>query len=437
MNFNFLKLSKKGFLILLVSILIFSFFRKLLLPFLPLVLILIAFLFDLKLTYGVLAFLIVSILILFIGSFLSDAYFLNTVISLLICYIPCLFLLLKPTKTFFSTHQWFKFSSIVLTAVNISAFIDFIYVLISKTRLLDDGFIGLYGSSGLNMHTLSIINFIYAVYYFDQRKFLWFSFYVFSGFMCFYGLGLLLFILSFALCLLFTLKKKFIIYIIISPIFVLLVVLGTSILNPKVYSYMSNNVINTAIALKTISYEDELDQIREYKRVKTPRKILSFIGAYKRLISSSSIMLFGTSPGTYNSRTSFLLNGEYSSIGLAKRIENRPLYAEEDIYPLWNKNITYQYNDGTRNQPFSSVLSFTMEYGALISIIFFLMFKNKYDKVLRFNMESKLFVRFFFLFFVLNLLVENYLEYPELIILVIIILKTLEANVQNPAIRQG
>ena len=78
-----------------------------------------------------------------------------------------------------------------------------------------------------------------------------------------------------------------------------------------------------------------------------------------------------------------------------------------------------------------------MEYGALISIIFFLMFKNKYDKVLRFNMESKLFVRFFFLFFVLNLLVENYLEYPELIILGIIILKTLEANVQNPAIRQG
>ena len=186
MNFNFLKLSQKGFLILLVSILIFSFFRKLLLPFLPLVLILIAFLFDLKLTYGILAFLFVSILILFIGSFLSDAYFLNTIISLLICYIPCTFLLLKPTKTFFSTHQWFKYSSIVLTVVNISAFIDFIYVLISKTRLLDDGFIGLYGSSGLNMHTLSIINFIYAVYYFDQRKFLWFSFYVFSGFMCFY-----------------------------------------------------------------------------------------------------------------------------------------------------------------------------------------------------------------------------------------------------------
>lgn len=411
-------------LIILLSVLIFTFLRTLLLPTLPVFLIFVGYLFGLKLTKQVLLFVSISLFIIIIGCFVNETYFLNLATSFLICFLPAVFLLLKPTKQPFTTGQWFSVSAIILAIVDVSAFIDFIYVMISKTRLLDDGFIGIYGTSGLNMHTLCIINFVYAVYFFGVQKIWRAVMFMFAGFMCFYGLGLLLFILAFGICLLTTLNIKYLKYILVSPLIALLLVLLISILNPKVFSYMSNNITNAVSAISSISYEEQLNRIKEFKRVETPRKVLSFVGGYERVLKNPSIVIFGTTPGTYNSRTSFLLNGEYAGSQLTRLIANRPVFASEDIYPLWNKKITYRYNDGTRNQPFSSVLSLTMEYGVIISTAFFVMLAISFKRFQRQNEKLKLFGRFLFLYLVFNLMVENYLEYPELMLLVIIIAKT-------------
>lgn len=424
-------MSKRNVLIFLLSVLIFTFLRILLLPALPIVLIFIGYLFGLKLTKQVLLFLSLSLVIIVIGSLFNEIFFLNLTASILTCFLPAVFLLLEPTKHPFTTSQWFSVSAKVLTVVNVSAFIDFIYVMISKSRLLDDGFIGFYGTSGLNMHTLCIINFIYAVYYFGVRKIWWALLFMFAGFMCFYGLGLILFILVFGICLLTTLNKKYLKYILVSPFMALLLALLISILNPRVFTYMSNNITNAVSAISSISYEEQLNRIKEFKRVETPRKVLSFVGGYERVLKNPSIIFFGTSPGTYNSRTSFLLNGEYAGSQWTRLVANRPVFASEDIYPLWNKKITYRYNDGTRNQPFSSVLSLTMEYGVIISSAFFVLFAITFKKIRRQNEKLKLFAKFFFLYLVFNLLVENYLEYPELMVLVIIIAKTSAIDGKN------
>lgn len=342
--------------------------------------------------------------------------------------MPLVLIFLNPTKRIFSVQDWFSISTKVLFVVNISAFIDFFYVMIFKIRALDDGFLGLYGASGLNMHTLSIINFIYAIYYFNKKRYWLFTFFIFSGFMCFYGLGLVVFIIAFGSTLLMTLNKRYLVYILISPFLIITILILTSVLNPSVFKYMSNNILDSYSAIETMSYKDEMERVSNYKSVKTPRKLLAFVGAHYRIKSNPEILIYGTSPGTYNSRTSFLLNGEYSKSSIVEYINSQPEYAKRDIYSLWNKNINYQYNDGTRNQPFSSVLSFVMEYGLIISLLVVVLFKFKYKRIRHLNGNLKLFVRFFFLFLFLNLLSENYLEYPELMVLVIILTKTMEMN---------
>jgi len=337
-------------------------------------------------------------------------------------------LLLKTKNQYITIEQWMKYSSVILILVDISGLINFIYVLITGSWLLDDSFSGLYGRSGLSMHTLSLVNFIYCIYYFEKKEYPKFLVFVISGFMCFYGLGLLLFIVSFGLVLLRSIKIEYIKYVISAPILIFLIIVFTNSINPHLFSYMNKNIDR---ALSSIvndhPYENEMNDVRNLETVKTPRKILSFKGAFKR-IKDPRIFLIGTGPGTYNSRTSFLLNGEYTRNPLFKKIRIRPIYAEKDIYPLWNNDIIFQFNDGTRNQPFSSVMAIFIEYGLLIfTILFFLMF-NLFKRTLSNNSDKKLFVRFIFIFLFLNILFENYLEYPEFMILIIIIIKALESN---------
>ena len=150
----------------------------------------------------------------------------------------------------------------------------------------------------------------------------------------------------------------------------------------------------------------------------------------KRLLELD-IFIFGTGPGSYNSRTSFLLNGEYSKlISSSKNKGNRPVYAEIDIYPLWNRNITYQYNDGTRNQPFSSALALVVEYGFLQFLLISLLF---YKLIVRLknNSENPFFFKFLIIFLIINLFTENYIEYPEFFLLVILMIKIIETDIQK------
>ena len=270
------------------------------------------------------------------------------------------------------------------------------------------------------MHTFSLVNFIYCIYYFTKENYKKAVFFLLSGFMCFYGLGLLLFIGALAIVFLINLKKKYVKYIILLPLSVWLVIFITTKINPAAFSYMNNNIDRV---LYTISnkrpYENELKDVKKFKTVKTPRKIMVFEGGLG-VITNPTFFLFGISPGTYNSRVSFLLNGEYTRNKLFKNIRNRPFYADRDVYPLWNKNITFQYNDGTRNEPFSSLLALIVEYGVLQTLLICLLLWHSYKRLKAQNDNYKFFIQFLFVFFFLNILTENYFEYPEFILLIIL-----------------
>jgi len=365
---------------------------------------------------------------LIINLLFNEVHLINNIFSILLLYLSVIVLLLKPKKQYVTLETWMSISSKLLILVNLTGFINFAYVYITGNGLLDDAFNGLYGRSGLSMHTFCLINFIYCIYYFTKANYKKGVFFLISGFMCFYGLGLLLFFGAIAIVFLVNLKKKYFKYIIILPLSIWLIVLTATKINPAAFSYMNNNIKRVQLTISNKRpYDNELRDVKKFKTVKTPRKIMAFEGGI-RVLSNPIYFLFGTSPGTYNSRVSFLLNGEYTRNKLFKKIKNRPFYANRDIYPLWNKNITYQYNDGTRNEPFSSLLALIVEYGVLHTLIICFLFWISYKRLLVQNNDYKFFIQFLFSFFLLNILTENYLEYPEFMLLIIIIYKSIESN---------
>ena len=407
---------------------LFTFLRGFLIIVAPFFLLVLVYIYKLKPTKNILFSFALLLISLVINYLFYEIYLVNNIFSILLLYLPIAVLLLKLKRQYVSIELWMSVSSKVLILVNITAFINLIYVYISGNGLLDDGFNGLYGRSGLSMHTFSLVNFIYCIYYFTKENYKKAVFFLLSGFMCFYGLGLLLFIGALAIVFLINLKKKYVKYIILLPLSVWLVIFITTKINPAAFSYMNNNIDRV---LYTISnkrpYENELKDVKKFKTVKTPRKIMVFEGGLG-VITNPTFFLFGISPGTYNSRVSFLLNGEYTRNKLFKNIRNRPFYADRDVYPLWNKNITFQYNDGTRNEPFSSLLALIVEYGVLQTLLICLLLWHSYKRLKAQNDNYKFFIQFLFVFFFLNILTENYFEYPEFILLIIIIYKSIESS---------
>lgn len=410
----------------LLAILMFTFLRKWLIVFYPLIIAL--FFFAFKVRLGKLA--LVSIVLAIISStysIIDEGFYLNTIISILILFIPLLFLISTAHRHILTLERFMILSARVLLIVNITAFVSFFINMYTKEMLLDDGFIGIYGKSGLMMHTLSLINFTYSVYYFFSKRYTFSIFFFISGFMCFYSLGLLIFIASISFVFMFNLnynnlkKSLFVIPILVGLYFIV------QAINPTTISYIEDNIERTISGVSNYSYDEEMYLSEKCYYTETPRKITTFVGGFKRL-SDTKIAILGTGPGTYNSRTSFLLNGDYSSE--LSNIRNRPKYASYDIYPLWNYDITYRLNDGTRNQPFSSILALLVEYGVIQFIIFFVLIINLISNFKQ-KGENIKFLLFLFPFVLLNLVTENYIEYPEFFILILVILKIIETDITS------
>lgn len=405
---------------------LFTFLRKGLLILLPVLLVLIIQIFKVRTSiYILLSFLFVFLSIV-INAVFFDFHVVNTIMSLLLLFLPTVLLVSKPVVHYFSIEEWMKYSSHILVLVNLTALVNFLYVWMTGYGLLDDGFNGLYGRSGLSMHTFSLVNFIYCIYYFNRSNITKGILFFCCGFLCFYSLGLMFFLASIFLVLIGDLNKKHLKYLLGIGIATVAIVYSIDRSNPHTFSYVKENIQRSIdVYYNKKPYKSEMEDVRNFKSVKTPRKMLAFEGALN-VISDPVKLLFGISPGTYNSRTSFLLNGEYSSSKLFANAQVRPKYAERDIYPLWNKKITFQYNDGTRNEPFSSFIAVIVEYGILQGLILIIMFRKRYKTLKDKNPKIKFFLRFLYYFTLFNMVSENYLEYPEFMLLLIFIFYSLD-----------
>ena len=106
------------------------------------------------------------------------------------------------------------------------------------------------------------------------------------------------------------------------------------------------------------------------------RKVTMFREFYSLVKTDRQVMIIGTGPGGYNSRSTLLLSGDNRNF-VNKILGNiEPVYYKKYIYPLWNRTFVSMaaHTDGTRNKPFSSMVSIWAEQG----ILFFLLFIGLY-----------------------------------------------------------
>jgi hypothetical protein len=288
----------------------------------------------------------------------------------------------------------------------------------------DDYFSGLYGHFTVTQNGLSILNSILFFYYlrryqlFKHRKDLIYCFIFFlSAIMGFYGAGMVVLLAAFVLY-----SVRFNISKIIKGTFVTALVLGfiyymTGLISPDTLTY-NKNIIQRFIG----------DNSRP-----VPRKLTSYTNYVKAYTSDFKDLIFGSGPGTFNSRSAFVVGSpEYFSMGSFLKSDSKPYYFENYAYTLWNAGNTGQYQDGFMNQPFSSMLSFLGEYGLLFTIVFISLYYMQYKTVMRyrnFNKSDLLFkdlYKFCSIYLILLLVIDNYAEYPEITILIVLLLKLAE-----------
>ena len=371
-------------------------------------------------------------------------FILNYLVSIYLIFTPFLILTLKPKANKHGLNDkhfitFFNIFTTVLIIVNISAFLYAIVVL-STAAYPDDVFTGLYGKNGFGSHSLSLINSVVCVYYMFNKKIKRFIFFFVCSILGFYGLGLVIFLVAIIIFSLPYLVKK--IGLILKGIAIstiLLAVINT--VNPKNIDYILLNFRDVFKVFTTYDYYDEMERANNFERTFVPRYFTFIDGTRRLFFSDAKVFLLGTSPGTYNSRTAFYLNGDFLRNDFVERhFSENTTYHEEFVKPILNWKLlkSSRWNDGTRNQPFSSIVSVFLEYGIIIGFLFFTLLYRRIIKIKKLSDEIaiKNYVTFLIVFLLLLLTFQNYLEYPEILLYFIMAFKLIEIDNVNRQISE-
>lgn len=401
-----------------------TFLRVSLLLFYPLFIILLFLVFRLKISFSA-VFLLGLLFFLWILSFRNGFYIKYNLVSFYY-YIPFLLLAFSLTPKRQTKWDYLRLFMIALTVVaiinNIAGIIQYCI------RPNDDSFIGIYGRFTVTQNGLSIINTILFFYYLllfqNTRRFIHLvlsGFFIFCSVLGFYGAGLMVLMLCLILFYMkINLKNIFSLFfgIIITG---LLIILIMRIISPLTLEY-NYNIINKFVHASAEN---------------APRKLTIFYNYITGYFSHPVDLFLGSGPGTFNSRSAFMVGSPtYFNVEFIKSA-NQPYFFQKYAYTLWNASNTGPY-DGFMNQPFSSLLSFLGEYGLIFTGFVFgsLFRKFKYingiaraDKGKGNENIAGRFYRFLSIFCFLLIIIDNYIEYPEITILLVIIIKLCEDQV--------
>jgi hypothetical protein len=436
-NLALLNFARKAYLILIL-ILATSFLRPLLFALSPIIIIGFIFLFELKFsTNTIILFIFVFGITILSSLYVGEINFGNNLLSLsLILPLGLTFL----SRGGSNSDKFFNFFILALTIINLANNCLGVVQLI-RTPWDDDAFIGFYGKHGLAIHTLSLINFCLGGYYFfkfylDTKSWLnliLFIFFTLSAILSFYGLGLIVFLLTLVV---FKFSLRTLIKSAIISIFV--IVFFSSLLyfiRPQTFMYNYENIRRVDLFFSPHLTKKEVSQI--------PRKLLLYRNYVECFSKDPFLFLLGTGPGTFNSRSYFLLNGDYSRTKYLEMIfgVHEPKYAREYVHPLWNAKNTVMFSDGTRNEPFSSVVAVLAEYGFLLFLLISFTVYSKYKSVLiilkqkaaqtKVDLVKYNFLKFISIFIFINLFTDNFLEYPEIMLIYLLIFKLLEISIKD------
>lgn len=424
----------KGFF-LIISLLCLSFLRPALVLFYPIIFLVFCQFYGFRLTTNYFTTFSLIFLVSLISMFLEGWFLMNYVVGTYLILSPIILLSLSLKSVRRKSFQnqfdsFFKIFVIILSFVNISAIIYAIVALWS-TSYPDDVFTGLYGKSGFGSHTLSILNTAVSVYFLFRKQYKKFLFFVVCGILGFYGLGLLIFLLAGLIFYIPLIIKN--ISLVLKGFLVLLALSYVMYLvNPGNIDYIKVNIRDTMSVFNSYDYDKEMKKINNYERTFVPRYLTFFYGTGKLFFSNPKVLLLGTSPGTYNSRTAFYLNGDFLQNQFIKNhFSENTKYHEEYVKPLLNRKlISVPWNDGTRNQPFSSLIGLLLEYGFLLGLLIMFIVGKKFNCIIKKtpSQHKKNYLIFLSVFLGLLLLVQNYLEYPEIIVFFIMIFKLIELD---------
>lgn len=357
---------------------------------------------------------------------LFDNFFLRYKLLSLYYMIPFLMLLFLnpiPERTEKLSHMSLFFAC--LTIVALVNDVTGIFQVINNPGS-DDSFIGIYSQYSVSINGLMLLNTVLFVYYLllllQHKKAIYLIptlFFGISANLGFYGAGLVIFIIA----LIFTFFTFSLTAVIrtaaIGLVALALVYLSMYLIKPLVLEY------NIANIKKILSFDVE----------KGPRKLTSFYNYGISYPSDTKDFLLGSGPGTFNSRSAFMVGSPSYFTGISFiKDDEQPYYFRNYAYTLWNEKNTIQalYLDGFRNQPFSSVLAFLGEYGLIFTLVFSWLYYDYFMRVTKLyrtlQREGKATTayrvfKFSAILLPLLLLIDNYLEYPEIMLLMLVSMK--------------
>lgn len=371
------------------------------------------------------------------------------VLSLLASFYPHLFLRYKLMSLYYvipflillfaepvRTGERYSLLKLFMTCLaGVAAFNNVIGVFqVIANPMYDDSFQGIYSEYSLSLNGLMLINAILFFYYFvnflETRRFFYFvllTFFAISATLGFYGAGLVICTIAFILTFLHISPASLIKTTSIGIVAVAMVYLLLRLLNPVVLEY------NLANIRKLTSLDVQYG----------PRKLISFYNYGISYPKNAKDFLLGSGPGTYVSRSAFIVGSpDYAASLQFVKDDDQPYYFKNYAYTLWNKENTSRalYLDGFRNQPFSSVLALLGEYGFLFFSVFCILYGGYIQKVRRLFKQhgttgdllpTYRFFKFLVLLLPLLLLIDNFLEYPEVMLILLPAIKFAHADIKN------
>lgn len=422
------KITFNGIFLLLLALLFSTVLRLSLIPLFPFLVLLIAHLYNFKISK---AFLILVILLSvnFFLSFRSGFYLKYNLVSLFY-FIPFVFLFstkISESSAFPNLVKPF-ISCLVFFAVINNIFGIFQYF----TNPYDDSFRGIYGGFTVTQNGLSLLNSILFFYYFltftnSGRKVHLIAslFFVFCAILAFYGAGLIVLFIAIAV---FYIKLR------LKSVFKLLIlVIFLGAIAYFLMKIISPNTLDYNLAILSKFWNASIGN--------APRKLIVFYNYAVNYPENFLDLFFGSGPGTFNSRSAFMVGSpSYFSVEFIKA-DSQPYYFKNFAYSLWNASNTGRY-DGFMNQPFSSLLAILGEYGLIFALLFFAMISRQYSaikKIMRDKNASleqitagRLF-QFLVIFTLLLLVIDNYMEYPEVMGVLLILIKFSEYEARSKA----
>ncbi len=382
----------------------------------PLFVVFVFYLFNWKVSRNF--FYILGFAVLFWLYSMRDGVFLKYNLVSLYYFIPFILLLCAtPARDEYSRD----YLRLLMNALSAFAIINNLFGIYQYSQHpYDDSFQGIYGTFTVSQNGLSIINAVLFFYHItawqhrSKKIHLWLAaFFIICAVMGFYGAGMMAFLCAVVLTTL-RIRWKNIVLLIISLILLLLILY----------------VVMRIVSPLTLDYNlNILKMFIDPAAGRTPRKLVIFNNYYIAYTRDAVDMLFGSGPGTFNSRTAFMVGSPtYFNIQFIKS-DVQPLYFANYAYTLWNPGNTGPY-DGFMNQPFTSLLALLGEYGLLITLAILFIWVGRYRSVVKswsnsvknygLSLPFKMF-KFCSVFAMLLMVIDNYMEYPEILSLLLII----------------